>query len=143
MQAVKKPLPHPTHESQAFWAGCKNRQLLIQRCTSCGDVRFPPSPVCPSCMSLDSEWVPASGKGEVWSFVTFHQAFHPAFERNIPYVVAVIELEEGVRMMSNIVGPPEAVKIGMPVEVIFEDASPEITLPKFKPAAPEAAAPSE
>jgi uncharacterized OB-fold protein len=84
---------------------------------------------------MDSEWVKLSGKGEVYSFIIVHRRYHPAFAADIPYVVAIIEVEEGLRMLSNVIGcKPDAVRIGMPVEVSFEDVSPEFALPKFKPA---------
>ncbi len=134
MKDLSKPLPRPTPESKPFWEGCKNHQLLLQRCKGCGDVRFPPNAVCPSCTSPEFEWIPSTGKGEVWSHVVFHQPYHPAFERLIPYGVAIVELEEGVRMVTNIVGcPPEDIRVGMQVEVVFDDVSAEISLPKFKP----------
>jgi len=84
---------------------------------------------------MDFEWVKTSGKGKIYSFVVYHVAFHPAFEQEIPYVVAIIQLSEGPRMESNIIGcKPEEVKIDMPVEVFFEDVTEEIAVPKFKPA---------
>jgi len=137
-KVLQRPLPRPTPESKPFWDGCRNHQLLIQKCKSCGDLRFPPSLLCPSCSSLETEWVPSSGKGEIWSHAVFHKVYHPAFERNIPYVVAVVELEEGVRMVTNIVGcAPDEVSIGMAVEVFFDDVAPEVTIPRFKPSKTE------
>jgi hypothetical protein len=84
---------------------------------------------------MDLEWTRLSGKGEVYTFIVVHRRYHPAFNADIPYVVAIIETGEGLRMLSNVVGcKPEAVRIGMPVEVSFENVSPEFALPKFKPA---------
>lgn len=133
MKSLSKPLPKPTQDTTPFWEGCKNHKLLLQKCKECEDVRFPASIMCPSCGSLDYEWMSASGKGEVWSHVIFHLSYHPAYERLVPYGVAIVELEEGVRMVTNIVGcPPEEIHIGMPVEVFFDDVSENIALPKFK-----------
>ena len=91
--------------------------------------------MCLNCLNTTSEWVKLSGKGQVYSFIVVHRRYHPAFAKEIPYTVAIIETEEGVRMLSNIIEcKPEAVKIGMPVQVVFDDVSPEFSLPKFKPA---------
>jgi uncharacterized OB-fold protein len=92
--------------------------------------------MCPHCQHLESEWVKLSGKGKVYSFVIVRRANHPGFAKDAPYVVAIIETDEGTRYTSNIIGcKPEEVYIDMPVEVVFEDVTPEITLPKFRPAA--------
>lgn len=132
----RKPLPLADADSQEFWAGCKRHELLIQRCTRCHTFRHPPGLVCSKCLSTDYEWVKASGKGEVYTFIIVRTAVHPAFEADVPYVVAVIQLDEGVRMTSNIIGcKPEDVKIGMKVQVTFDDVTPEDSLPKFKPVA--------
>ena len=91
--------------------------------------------MCLNCLNTTSEWVKLSGKGQVYSFIVVHRRYHPAFAKEIPYTVAIIETEEGVRMLSNIIEcKPEEVKIGMPVQVVFDDVSPEFSLPKFKPA---------
>lgn len=133
---VKKPLPTPTSESLPYWEGCRNNQLLIQCCPDCGKFRFYPRAFCPECHSEKSEWVPVSGRGTVFAFTIGHRAPSAAFAPDAPYTVAIIELDEGVRMMSNLVGcPPESVTIGLPVQVFFEVASPEISLPKFRPIA--------
>lgn len=131
---IPKPLPTPTEDSQPYWEGCKRHELLIQRCEECGHYRFPPSVLCPKCMSMNTKWTKASGKATVYSWTIFHQLYHPAFEEDIPYNVAIVELEEGPMMHTNIVGcRNEDISIGMPVEVVFEDVSDEIALPMFKP----------
>jgi uncharacterized OB-fold protein len=133
----RKPLPVPSELSRPFWEACRRHELLVQRCLSCGTVRFPPAILCPECLSEEAEWKKSSGKGKVFSFVVFHRLYHPGFEGELPYTVALIELEEGARLISNVVGcPPVEVACDMPVEVVFEDVTPEVTLPKFRPRSP-------
>jgi len=131
---IPKPVPVPTEDSKPYWEGCKRQELLIQRCRDCGHYRFPASGLCPKCMSTDTEWAKVSGRGTVYSWTIFHYLYHPAFAQDIPYNVAIVELEEGPRLHTNIVGcRNEDIYIGMPVEVVFEDISEEIALPKFRP----------
>ena len=130
-----KPLPRVDEESKGFWEACRRHELYIQRCGACGASRHYPRALCPSCLSSDVDWVRCSGKGTVYTFTATHQNQAPGFRDELPYVMAYVELEEGVRMLTNIVGcKPEDVRIGMAVEVVFEDVAPEHTLPKFKPA---------
>ena len=132
----KKPLPVPSELSPPFWESCRRHELVVQRCHSCAAFRFPPAPLCPECLSEATEWKRVSGRGRVFSFVVFRRVYHPAFEADLPYTVALVELDEGPRLISNVVGcPPEDVTCDMPVEVVFEDVTPEVTLPKFRPAA--------
>lgn len=131
---IPKPMPVPTEDSKPYWEGCKRHELLIQRCQDCGHYRFPPSVLCPKCMSTNVQWARVSGQGKVYSWTIFHYLYHPAFAKDIPYNVAIVELEEGPRIHSNIVEcRNEDIYIGMPVEVVFEDVSEEIALPKFRP----------
>jgi uncharacterized OB-fold protein len=135
-QEYAKPLPRPNRLSQPFWDGAKRHELLLQKCSACGHVWFPPSTRCPQCLSAEYEWSKASGRGRVWSWIVMWQRYFAAFEADIPYNVAYVELEEGPRLMTNIVGcDNEAIYCDMPVEVVFEDVTPEIALPKFRPAA--------
>ena len=130
----KRPLPNPPPESLPFWQGAREHRLMIPRCNACGMAWFPPSRLCAHCLSADSRWERASGRGTVFSFVVFHRVYNPYFADKVPYVVAVIELEEGPRLLSNVVGiDPESVRCNMPVEVVFDDAGPEVSLPKFTP----------
>ena len=130
-----KPLPKINADTKEFWNGCKQHLLKIQKCGSCGFVRFPPSFICPRCHSTETEWISASGKGSVYSFTVNHVAFHPAFQEDLPYVVAVVKLEEGPHMLTNIVGcEPAHVRCDMPVEIAWEDVTDEFSLPKFRPA---------
>jgi uncharacterized OB-fold protein len=134
MKEYTKPLPKPTPWSKPFWDGCKNGKLLIQQCKECQRYVFYPKLFCPFCLSYDLNWIEATGKGKIYTFTVVYSYQPTEFSADVPYVVAVIDLEEGVRMMSNIVGcKPEAVKCDMDVEVVFEKVSHDVTLPKFKP----------
>jgi len=131
----KKPLPRPNPDTKPFWDACRQHELRFQKCLACTHVRWPASIICPSCYSTEAEWINASGKGTVYTYTVYHQAFDPAFEKDIPYVTAIIRLEEGPHLLSNIVGcAPDAVYCDMPVEVTWEDVDEAFSLPKFKPA---------
>jgi uncharacterized OB-fold protein len=131
----KRLIPEPTPETREFWEGAKRGELRIQRCRSCGKAYFFPRPFCPHCSSQDVEWFTASGRGRLYSYVINHRAA-PGFQVWAPYVIAVIQLEEGPRMMTNIIGVeplPENLPIDMPVEVSWEQQNDDISLPLFKP----------
>lgn len=127
--------PQPTPETRHFWEGCKAGELRLQKCTSCdGGAYFPPRPFCPKCGSRDVEVFKASGKGVLWSYV-INQRPRPDMGKE-PHSIAVVQLDEGVRLMTNIVGcpqTPEALVLDMPVEVEFLDLG-ETALPLFHPA---------
>jgi len=132
----RRPLPEATPETKEFWEGTKRGELRIQRCRSCGKAYFYPRPLCPHCSSTDVEWFTASGKATLYSYV-INQRPARGFEDMAPYVIAVVQLEEGPRMMTNIVGvepKPENLPLDMAVEVTFEKQDDDITLPLFKPA---------
>ena len=126
------PLPVPDEDSQAFWDFCNEGELRAQRCSSCGDLRYPPRPTCPRCGSTDHEWQLLSGRGKVYTYAISHQAIHPALEGRVPFTTLVVELDEGPRMTSNLIEGSGPVEIGTPVEVTFERINDEITLPRFK-----------
>jgi uncharacterized OB-fold protein len=129
------PVPVPTPESRPFWAAARERRLVIPKCRSCGATWFPPTLACPSCGAADREWIEVSGRGTVFSFVVMHRVYHPAFAGKVPYVVAVIELEEGPRLLSNLVGiSPGEVRCDMPVRVTFDERRGDVTIPQFVPA---------
>lgn len=133
MNDYAKPLPTITDENREFWEGAKRGKLRMQKCQECGHIRYPISHVCPKCLSYYFAWADLSGRGEVFSYVVFHQLYNKAFEKDIPYNVALVQLEEGPRMYSNIVGVDnDAVKIGDKVEAVFEPATPEVTIPRFR-----------
>jgi uncharacterized OB-fold protein len=118
-----------------FWDAARRHQLVVQRCLDCGAHRFPAREVCSRCLSRRVEWQPVSGRGRVFSIAVMHQASHPWFAARVPYAVVVVELPEGARILSTVTGvPPEAITIDMPVEVDFEDVTPEVSLPVFRPA---------
>jgi uncharacterized OB-fold protein len=129
-------LPEPTPETRHFWDGCREGELRLQRCTDCdGEAYFPPRPFCPKCGSRKVEVFKASGKAVLWSYVINHRP-RPDMGTE-PYAIAVVKLEEGPKMMTNIVGcpqTPEALPLDMAVTVTFEKQSDDITLPFFQPA---------
>ena len=131
----RKTLPRIDEESRGYWEALARHELYLQRCRGCGTMRFYPRALCPRCLASATEWVRASGRGTVYSFTVTYQNQAPGVREELPYMLALVELAEGMRMMTNVVGcPPEEVRIGMPVEVVFEDVTPEVTLPKFRPA---------
>jgi uncharacterized OB-fold protein len=125
------PLPQPDALTRPFWEACRRRTLEVRCCESCRHLFLPPGPRCPRCWSERIAGRAVSGEGTVFSFAVYRRTYHPALPA--PYVVALIELEEGPRLISNIVGcAPEAVAVGMPVRVRFDDVG-EFTLPRFEP----------
>jgi hypothetical protein len=131
-----KPLPQPDPITQPFWESVKAHAMRVQRCTACGRFVFFPRALCPNCFSDQLEWTPVSGHGVVHAFTIPHRHPSPAFQPDLPYVVAIVELEEGVRLMTNLVGvptDPAQIAVGMPVEVTYDDVTDEVTLPKFRP----------
>jgi uncharacterized OB-fold protein len=117
-----------------FWEALKQRRLTVQKCEN-GHLRFVPTEICHKCGSQAWTWEPVSGRGEVYTYTVVHRGPIPAYQAETPYVIAHVALEEGPRMISNLIEvDPAAVRIGMPVEVVFEDASPDWTLYKFRPA---------
>ncbi len=135
MAEWNKPLPTISGETKPYWDSCHRGQLVIQKCDSCGEYQFYPRGICANCWSNDIQWYQASGKGTVWTFTVTHQNRTPGFAEDVPDVLALVELEEGVRMFTNIVEcEPRDVKIGMAVEVTFVRANDQISIPYFKPA---------
>ena len=131
-ETALRPRPAISQDTAFFWEGAKRGELLIQRCVSCGRLRHPPGPMCPQCGSQEWDTVRSTGRGEVYSFVVYHYPVVPPFEA--PYLVALIELEEGVRIVSNLIEiKPDDVKIGQAVEVRFVAVDDELTLPMFEP----------
>ncbi len=129
----KKPLPHLDEENRWFFEACARHQLVLQKCSSCGTVRFYPRALCPSCTSSKTDYVPASGRGRVYTFTVTYQNQAPGFRDELPYVMAYVELDEGPRILTNIINtPPGEVKIDLPVEVVFEDIDENLAIPKFQ-----------
>ena len=125
--------PYIDFDNEGFWEGVKQHKLVFQKCTDCGLFVHRPRPMCPRCLSTEKEWVPSEGKGKVYGWVNFvyANASYPGIK--VPYPVVIVELLEGVRMISNIHDETvEEIYIGMPVEVVFDDLADDLTLPKFK-----------
>ena len=134
MFAIEKPLPLANEDTQPYWEACRRGELRLQKCADCGHVRFPPSVLCPRCLSESSSWEKMSGRGRVYSWIVVHRPQHPAFFEDVPYNVVIVELDEGPRLHSRIVGcANEEIAIGMPVEVVFEKKNDDVTMPYFKP----------
>jgi len=134
MAEAARAKPKPTPETQHFWDGTQAGELRLQRCDACASVYFPPRPFCPSCASRKVSVFKASGKGKLYSYVIHHR---PAPGFTPPYSIAVVELDEGPRLMTNIIDcpqTPEALELDMKVEVAFEKLDDKISLPLFRPA---------
>lgn len=140
MAQFQKPLPAITEATKPYWEAARRHELLLLKCVDCGYYRHPLAPgesfMCPNCTSVKQpQWVKASGRGKIATWTVVHKVFHPAFADEAPYVVAIAELEEGPRMMANMRGiKPQEMEPDMPIEVIYEDITEEVTLPQFKPA---------
>jgi uncharacterized OB-fold protein len=131
-----KQVPIPDEDSQVFWEGCRRQRLLIQQCDNCHAFRFPPSPLCPHCLSLMATWQDDPGRGEVVTFCVYHSEIAgSAWRTALPYTVAVIHLwYSGIKILSNLACDDlTVVRIGLPVQVVFERMSERITAPKFIP----------
>ena len=129
------PLPRPSPISKPYWEAGRRHELSVQQCTACKHHVFYPRLNCTNCGGQQLVWVTASGRGTVYTYTVARRPTHPAFAARTPYVIAIVELEEGPRMTTNIVDcNPDSVKIGMAVEAAFEDVSPEVTLVVFRPA---------
>jgi uncharacterized OB-fold protein len=134
-KAAAPILPTIDDVNRPFWDGCRHGQLKVQRCTHCGRLRYPVGIVCPECLGGEADWQPLSGRGKVFSFVVFHRAYHPAWEGKVPYNVALIELDEGPIMLSNVIDVDNAkLAVGFPVQVAFEAVDESLAIPVFKPA---------
>lgn len=137
MPEYSGPLPTATPETRPFWDAARRHELQLQRCRACATFVFYPRAACPRCLGGDLEWQRVSGRGTLHTFTVVHRG-QKGFPLGSPYVLAVVELAEGPRLMTNLVGvepDPARIHIGMPVEVAFEDVTPEVALPRFRPAA--------
>jgi uncharacterized protein len=133
-QVKPKPVPVVSNWSQPFWDAAREERLVIQHCKDCGKNIFYPRIACPQCFSDNLEWINASGKGTVFTYTVVESNAPSTFIADMPFVIAIVKLAEGVQMLSNIVGcKPEDVRCDMPVEVVFEKLNEEFTLPKFRP----------
>lgn len=136
VEAPQKPVPQPDDVSQPFFDGARRGVLMIQRCTGCGAFLAPGSRLCTECLDESLEWVEAGGRGTLFTYAIMYQRYHPAFYDEIPYNIAVVELDEGPRLNTNIVGiANDDLRVGLPVVVTFEAMSDGVSVPKFRPAA--------
>jgi uncharacterized OB-fold protein len=134
MVEYQKPLPEINDENKLYWGAAKRHELVLPKCLDCGQFYFPPAILCPHCLSMSNEWAKVSGRGRVYTWAIFHHSYHPAFKDDVPYNVAIVKLEEGPQIISNIVGcKNEDIYVDMQLEVVFDDVTAEVTLPKFKP----------
>jgi uncharacterized OB-fold protein len=136
-RGYRAPLPTPQPESDYYWERAKAHELWLMRCDDCRGAYFYPRAICPHCFSRNTRWFQSSGRGTLHAFSIVHRAPRPAFQDRVPYVTALVELEDGVRIPTNLVEvepDPASIKIGMSVEVVFDDVTAEVTLPKFRPA---------
>jgi uncharacterized OB-fold protein len=111
-----------------FWKGTKDGKVVVQACTKCGYLRWPPGPLCNECLSSDSEWKEISPSGTLWSYAVYHRAMNPRFKDQIPYTVALVELDDGPRMYGRLVGAPAKIEPGMPVRAVFQEIEPGVTV---------------
>lgn len=138
-EPIAKPMPRPESRrlTAPYWEAAKRHELVCQRCTQCSNWIFYPREQCPACFSTDLEWAPVTGGGRVFAFTIVNQPAHAAFEPDVPYAYAIVQLDEGLRIPTNIVGCPlDEIQVDMPVSVAFEDVSPDWTLVKFRPTRP-------
>ena len=134
--SVSRPLPDPDADSAPFWEAARRGELRVQRCAECGARRHPPRPMCPRCRCMRGEWERLSGRGRIYSFVVCHAPVLPAFQERVPYAVVLVELAEdpGLRLVGNLLDAgPEALRIGQPVQVVFEDVGEDVVLPQWRP----------
>ena len=124
--------PNPT--TKPFWDACARRELSLQRCRGCGRFRQPPSTGCPHCASTESDWPVLSGRGEIYSYTIIHHPALPALKQDVPYNVVVVAFADapGARLISNLIGEPDRIRIGLPVEVVWDEVRPDLVLPRFR-----------
>jgi len=135
---LDRPLPRPVApEAKPYWEGMKQHKLMLPECQDCRKAHFYPRVFCPHCHSRNLRWIEASGRGKLYAFEILHRSFNPAVKTPLPYVLAMIELEEGPRMLSNLVNvapDPNVIRCDMPVEVVFTKLNDDFTIPFFQPA---------
>jgi uncharacterized OB-fold protein len=134
-QTAAKPVPVPDDISHPFFDGARQGRLMLQHCTSCDGWSFPVRERCPHCFAASLEWKAASGRGTLYTFTVMHQAMNPGFAASVPYNVSQVDLPEGVRMISNVIGiDNKDLRIGMALEAVFDDVGDGVSIPKFRPA---------
>lgn len=126
------PLPDETADSAPYWAALREHRLVFQHCAACGKVRHYPRPVCDRCYTDEVTWIESAGRGEIESWTVAHHAFHPAFKHTTPYVLVTVTMADGVRMLGPWHGEVEALRLGLPVRVVFDDVVASLTVPAFE-----------
>lgn len=130
-----KPYPAITNLNRPHWDALRDHRLSLQRCDRCAKVWYPPGPWCPTCWSKEFRWVDLSGRATLNSWVVFHRAYFPAFDAEVPYNAAEVQLEEGPRLLTNVVGVAnDALRAGMALEIVYDDVASDLTLARFAPA---------
>jgi uncharacterized protein len=131
---LRPAMPLANSDTAPFWDGCARGLFLLQRCTECSTFRHPPSPICPNCLSAEHEWLQATGHGTIYTFVIVREALRRGWEELVPYVVAVIDLDEGPKFVTNVVNiEPDLVTIGMRGKIVFTSTDDAMMLPLFAP----------
>lgn len=134
MTAYAKPLPRPTALSRPFWDGARQSEIRVQKCRACGHMEHPPRVQCTACWSDALEWITSAQEGEVYSYTVCHWPTMAEFKADAPYIIAIVELPGGVRLSSNIVDCPlDRIAVGLKVKAVFEKATDDVTLIKFRP----------
>ena len=136
MAPYEKPLPQPDEDTKGFWEGCRQHQLVIQKCQECNALRHPPRRMCPRCHSRDLTWEKVSGRGTLYSFIVIHQPVLSSFHSDAPYNVVQVALEEqaDVILTGNVVGcSNDELRVGMGLEVVFDDVTEDTTIPRWRP----------
>lgn len=140
MMSYAKLLPEVRPDTIEFWNACRKHEFKVQKCKKCGTCRFPPRPMCHSCNSVEAEWVKVDGNGQIYSWIVVRESAYrpvrPGFKEDVPYIVALADFPQAgnIRLLSNMVDcRPDELSVGMPVKVVFDDITGEISLPKFKP----------
>lgn len=135
MSGPRRPLPDTESPLVGhFWRAVRVGRLEFQRCSVCGYLRWPPAPLCPECLAPGGDWTEVDGRGTIWSFAIYEHVYHEAFRAEVPYNVALIELDAGPRLITNVVGlPNEALEIGLRVRAVFDPLDAEVTLLRFRP----------
>ncbi len=127
-------VPKEDSLTRPYWEGARNKQLLVQHCRACSHLWHPPTPICPKCQAKDYDWQAVSGRGRAYSYTVVHHPAHVAMVDKVPYLVALVTLEEGPRVVANILNTPiEAVEVDMPVSLTFQEIAPGVVLPQFEP----------
>ncbi|MFP6581642.1 MAG: OB-fold domain-containing protein [Candidatus Hydrogenedentota bacterium] len=133
MSEYTKPLPRRENLHREFYEFCDDHELRFQRCASCDAWRHMPRESCETCGSFEWDWHPSSGKATLFTWTTIYRALHPAFAKDVPYTSVVVEMEEGVRLVTRLIDiPDDQLKIGIPLEVVFNKVAPDVTLHAFR-----------